>query len=64
MVTPENMISVAAQHALQDMVELEMYVVPNRKRHLGRCFHVAARGRTMPGNRTAMWSSLAWRRNW
>ena len=28
MVTPENMISVAAQHALRDMVELEMYVVP------------------------------------
>jgi hypothetical protein len=28
MVTPENMISVAAQHTLQDMVELEMYVVP------------------------------------
>jgi hypothetical protein len=26
MVTPENMISVAAQHALQDMVELQMYL--------------------------------------
>ena len=27
MVTPESMISVAAQHALQDMVELQMYLV-------------------------------------
>jgi len=27
MVTPENMVSVAGQHALQDMVELEMYLV-------------------------------------
>ena len=25
--TPENMMSVAGQHALQDMVELEMYLV-------------------------------------
>ena len=27
MVTPENMVSVDGQHALQDMVELEMYLV-------------------------------------
>lgn len=27
MVTPENTLSVAGQHALQDMVELQMYVV-------------------------------------
>ncbi len=27
MVTPESMLSVGAQHALQDMVELEMYLV-------------------------------------
>src|SRR5260370_3579772 len=27
MVTPENMISVNGRHALQDMVELEMYLV-------------------------------------
>ncbi len=27
MVTPENMISVNGQHALQDMIELEMYLV-------------------------------------
>jgi hypothetical protein len=26
MVTPNNMMSVAAQHALQDMVELQMYL--------------------------------------
>ena len=27
MVTPENMMSLAGQHALQDMVELKMYLV-------------------------------------
>lgn len=27
MVTPENVISIAGQHALQDMVELQMYLV-------------------------------------
>lgn len=27
MVTPENMVSVDGQHALQDMVELEMYLL-------------------------------------
>ncbi len=27
MVTPENTLSVAGQHALQDMVELQMYLV-------------------------------------
>jgi len=27
MVTPDNMLSIGAQHALQDMVELQMYLV-------------------------------------
>jgi hypothetical protein len=27
MITPENMLSLAGQHALQDMVEFEMYLV-------------------------------------
>src|SRR5260370_20563660 len=45
MVTPENMMSVDGQHALQDMVELEMYLLAQAQQ---RPWPMVPRGRKAP----------------
>ena len=49
MVTPENVMSVASRHALQDMVELEMYLVVQPQR--APWLMLPRRTRKLPGSK-------------
>jgi hypothetical protein len=51
MATRENTMSLAGQHALEDMVEFEMYLVDQSQQSRGLCSLVAPGNFTEPGKR-------------
>ena len=51
MITPDETISLAGQHALQDMVELEMYLLAQPQQTPWSILLVAQNDSSEPGNR-------------